>query len=195
MRSYICNICGLEKDETEFYKDNRKESRKGVKASCKYCTRKLKSDRRKTYEGLIQDCWQSIRKCSKKRNHPMPDFTRAEFKEWIINNGYSVLYEEYKESGFNPELKPSIDRISDYEPYTFDNMNLTTWGINRGKYKPLISNNRRDITYFENNAVYRSSFKKVCERRNIDFNDFDEILAYKDKRYNRLYYYKYKGGN
>jgi hypothetical protein len=39
------------------------------------------------------------------------------------------------ESGYNTKFVPSIDRLDDYKPYTFDNIQLTTWVYNDNKHK------------------------------------------------------------
>ena len=44
-----------------------------------------------------------------------------------------MLYNEWVTSGYDKYAKPSLDRIDDYKGYSFDNIQLMTWGENDTK--------------------------------------------------------------
>jgi hypothetical protein len=63
-----------------------------------------------------------------------PSYSKSEFKKWILNTpNFKNLYDNWSTSGYLKELIPSVDRLDDYKPYTFDNIQLITWGENRKK--------------------------------------------------------------
>lgn len=89
------------------------------KTSSKYFAHKLYYDQRGSSKG---------------RGHPMPDYTREEFVDWLLNQEvFHDLYKKWQESGFVRDKLPSGDRIDDNKPYTFDNLQIVTWEVNRRK--------------------------------------------------------------
>jgi len=64
-----------------------------------------------------------------------------ELKDWVLGHpNFEQLYKSWIASGHNTLKKPSIDRLNDYKPYTFDNIRLTTWEENKAKlYEDKIS--------------------------------------------------------
>lgn len=59
------------------------------------------------------------------------------------------------------------------------------YGIEHHSTKP--------INYYEDKPIRKYDFKCKCKKLNYNFEDFEEIFAFKRNGYN-LYYYKYKGG-
>lgn len=59
--------------------------------------------------------------------------------------------------------------------------------INKGENNP----NAKPREYYEEKPMYRSNFKKVCQRRNWNFEDFEEINSGLKNKREILYYYKY----
>ena len=73
---------------------------------------------------------------SKKRKHIPPIYTQGELYQWILLNPSTFkLYSDWVLSDFDRNLTPSIDRLNDYVPYRFDNIQLTTWEFNDNKHK------------------------------------------------------------
>lgn len=60
--------------------------------------------------------------------------------------------------------------------------------INKGGRNP----NAKPRKYYETKTMCRSNFKKVCQRRDWNFEDFEEINSGLKVRREKLYYYKYK---
>jgi len=67
---------------------------------------------------------------SNRRKYDLPNYTKEEFKEWLLKQGIKDLYNNWVNSNYNKTLKPSVDRLNDYLPYTFSNIQLITWGKN-----------------------------------------------------------------
>ena len=81
---------------------------------------------RRLYNHQLERC--------KTRNHKKPTYTKYEHDEWLFNQElFHVLYDNWVESGYEKNLKPSVDRLDDYKSYSFDNIQLTTWEENNKK--------------------------------------------------------------
>jgi len=72
---------------------------------------------------------------SKKRGHPLPSYTKDEFKEWLFSDpDFDSIHKNWVDSGYEKNLAPSVDRIDDYLPYTLSNIRLCTWRENNKKH-------------------------------------------------------------
>jgi len=132
MKSKRCCNCGETKPLGEFYKD--KNMKDGVGYRCKKCTSKYMRNYCHSKRGLITQIYGSQIQTSKNRNHPLPEYTNHQLKEWLNSQPlFHKLFDEWIKSGFNQNLTPSCDRLNDYLPYSFDNIRLTTWSKNRSK--------------------------------------------------------------
>ena len=114
-----CNKCNIEQNEANFYANRGK--------TCKHC---IQSEYR-TLPKLIRVMYNSQVNNCKVRGQDM-GITRAAFESWILNqaNLYD-LYADWVMSWFDKDLRPSVDRLDDYETYTIDNIRLVTWEENR----------------------------------------------------------------
>ncbi len=132
-----CSTCGMFKLISEFrkVKDYRERGLNyGVDYCCRDCTIKKQVAFRKTKDGLSDSIMCGQRQSSKKRNHPKPDYTLQEFRDWLYSqSNFIYLYNNWVESDYEKYLKPSADRIDDNKPYTLDNLQLMTWGENDAK--------------------------------------------------------------
>lgn len=64
-------------------------------------------------------------------------FDRWDLERWVIEEKYDEfvrLFKEWRDSGYEKMLVPSIDRIDCMRGYTFDNMQIITWQQNAEKY-------------------------------------------------------------
>ena len=78
--------------------------------------------------------YSAMKSNSKKRGHKPPNFSKEEFINWCANeSGFDALFEQWVEANCPTELRPSIDRLSDNEGYSFGNMRITTWTLNHQK--------------------------------------------------------------
>lgn len=88
--------------------------------------------RRRSRESWARETYSSQEANSKRRNHPPPDYSLEEFKEWAFSNPiFETLYDNWVKSGYQTDLRPSPDRLDNDEPYTFENLRLVTWRENR----------------------------------------------------------------
>lgn len=89
---------------------------------------------RKTKAGMIGVIYSNQRYNSTTRHHPEPDYTLQELREWCFSQKiFHELYNAWKNSGYEKDLAPSIDRINSKEPYTFQNIQIMTWDANNRK--------------------------------------------------------------
>ncbi len=125
-----CSVCGVAKPEKDFYIKTGRIRR----CRCKKCESEIGSIKRKTKAGLILSRYNSQLANSKKRGHPRPSYTWGQFLEWVMNHPmFDSLYDDWVRSGYEKSLSPSIDRVRDNMPYSFENIQLLTWGQNRDK--------------------------------------------------------------
>lgn len=168
MEEKYCYRCKDKKFINKFYKDRSRKD--GFKCSCIKCSKEQREIYRKTFNGLSSIIYNQQKRTSKNRNHPLPDYTLIEFKEWFKSQpDFEELFKNWKDSGYKKDLRPSADRKDDYKPYTLDNLRLTTWknnnkrshedmknGINNKQSKAVIqcdlNGNKIDEYYSMSNA-------------------------------------------
>lgn len=122
-----CNVCTVLKDLDAFNKAAQNTG--GLMHLCRGCER----DYRNSYKGKLIGLYKTQRCNSKHRGHPLPQYSFEEFYAWAEQNQYALVYMDWKSSGYLRRKAPSVDRIDDSHPYTFENMQLTTWGFNDDK--------------------------------------------------------------
>ena len=127
-----CKDCGISKGENLFY---------GSQNECKECTKaRVRNNHKRvgnaydvTEHGVIRVIYKTQVRNSKTRGHKPPSYTKAELKDWLYGQGYKQIYSAWVDSGMKKDLKPSVDRIDDFKPYSMTNIRLTTWFENRHK--------------------------------------------------------------
>jgi len=125
----ICNICKQDKTLEEFGK--RSTMKSGYKNDCKACEARLGTERQRTPYGLFARLYSHQLESSRKRGHKKPLYTVIELREKYVNTElYLRLHKEWVESGYNKYKAPSFDRLDNFEGYSFDNIQLVTWGVN-----------------------------------------------------------------
>ncbi len=127
-----CGICEEVKSVDSFNKC--KKGTLGLQGRCKECTALQAKIYGRTIPGLITRIYADQRKHSKTRGHEMPNYTKDFLHKWIVSQGnFNKLYNDWSASGYQKELKPSVDRIINSIPYFKDNIQLMSWGENRRK--------------------------------------------------------------
>jgi hypothetical protein len=85
------------------------------------------------YEGQVHG--------SKLRNHPIPDYSSTDLRLWCYSQPiFHKLFDDWVNSGYKKDLKPSCDRLNDYKGYSFSNIRLVTWSDNYLKSRYDLSN-------------------------------------------------------
>ncbi len=127
-----CTVCGKVKDISEYNK--RKRYILGVNSWCISCESEYSKEYRRTKNGVINKIYSGQKESSKIRKYNPPTYSNEELKKWITDQPlFDKLFKEWVLSDYKKDLKPSVDRINDYLPYTFSNIQLTTWSENRNK--------------------------------------------------------------
>ena len=124
-----CSVCKKTKPTSMFYE--KKKSQSGFSPRCKGCDIEKSRLYAKTESGVVTALIGQIISRSRLRGHKKPEYTKLGFKKWLYLNGYKEFYESWVESGYEKDLKPSVDRIDDLKGYEFENIKLTTWRENR----------------------------------------------------------------
>ena len=71
------------------------------------------------------------RESSRRRGHIYPDYDLGGLREWMLKqDNLSKLLKDYKASGGEKDLCPSVDRLDDEVGYTLGNIQLGTWRDN-----------------------------------------------------------------
>lgn len=202
-----CFKCNIEKPLSDYYK--HKEMKDGHLNKCKECTKKDTNNNPrvlstcidgydKTEKGVIRVIYKTQRRNSKIRKMDMPNYSKEELSNWLYENNFKTLYNNWEKSCFEKNLKPSVDRLDDFKPYTFDNIRLGTWldnanhqredilkGIGTGgrRCKPVVqydSNNNiiaEYVSFSEARRVNGYSMEKGLKNGKVDRKGF--IWKYK----------------
>lgn len=105
---------------------------------------------------------------SKKRNHCPPKYSRDELLFWCESSTkFKLLYKKWKDSNFKKDLAPSIDRIKDHIPYSFDNIQVMTWKENNSKSH---KNKKNGI-----NCNQKQRVRKICKKTGIQIKVYRSI--------------------
>lgn len=125
-----CKDCGKELPFSSFRK--KPSNKDGYEIRCKECRniRYNKADPRRVFAKI----YNSQVANSVTRNHPAPDYTLDQLKDWVDSQPHAYnLWQNYVNSGYDNKLRPSVDRLDDSKPYRLNNIQLITWNENRQK--------------------------------------------------------------
>jgi len=132
MKDIKCKICNKKKPITDFYK--HKFNKNGISGSCKLCDKEKVINRYRTKTGLITHIYSNQKIVSKQRNYSLPKYSKKELVDWLfLQEKFHLLFDNWVDSGYDRNLTPSIDRLDDYKPYSFDNIRIVVWEENRLK--------------------------------------------------------------
>lgn len=202
-----CTKCKEVKSVDDFSKDINKKD--GLDIWCKKCKSDHKKEHHRTKEGLATQIFVHQRAKSKKRGHPLPSYSKEELKDWLFNHeDFPRLFSEWINSKFNKSHVPSIDRINDYLPYSFNNIKLTKWKNNEDRFhsdEKLGINRKRLIsvvgihketgmirTFYSiaqanrETGVTSSTIVNICKGRRNHNRLFNPYIWYYEEEYNKL---------
>ena len=136
-----CTKCKIIKEKHKFSKELRRKD--GYAVYCKECI--LSYSRLKS--SVILKIYGHQKENSFVRNHNLPTYTKEQLLEWLLNDWvFGLLYQNWCNCGYIESMKPSIDRIDDNKGYSFDNVQIMTWGENRAKGAYLQSIGKQNVT-------------------------------------------------
>jgi len=117
METRYCPKCNQQRPRSGFY----------AKGTCSRCSKRMP----KTFI-ITAYCYQKSN--ARVRNMELPTYTVEELRTWLITKtNFKELYLNWKRSGYETNLKPSVDRIDENISYTLDNIQLMTWSENKAK--------------------------------------------------------------
>ena len=127
-----CTKCQTPKSLEKFNKS--KSMLDGHLNVCKPCQAIAQLEYRRTKKGLVSDIYSEQKRSSRRRGHKPPAYTVLELRQWFREQpSANKLYKAWKLSGYDKDLRPSVDRLDDSKSYSFDNIQLMTWGENKAK--------------------------------------------------------------
>lgn len=172
----ICTKCKKDKKETEFYKNDNYSS--GYNVYCIQCQKDNSRRISRTEQGVIKSIYNGQLSSSKRRGHIMPLYSLEDLSTWLYENNFKIFYDIWVQSGYQKDLKPSVDRLNDFKGYSFDNIKLTTWCDNRNKQYDDFRKNKLP------NGGYFGGGHKAVEAINEDGTVFKEFISMAEaKRY------------
>jgi len=95
------------------------------------CDGKKCLEYRRTKKGLVFKMMKKQKERSKTRNHPLPEYSLEELREWLFSQeAFHRIYDEWVLSGYNKWKIPSCDRLDNSKGYSLSNLRLVTWKEN-----------------------------------------------------------------
>ena len=129
-----CYACKETKPTIDFHTNRAKND--GLNHECKVCV----LEKQRGLTTLINRMYNNQILHSKNRGHPRPKYTLPQFKKWVLDQpSYKDMYDKYKESNYDKNLVPSVDRKDPKLPYTLNNIELVTFSENMKRNRAVQS--------------------------------------------------------
>jgi len=146
-----CTKCETIKDISEFPKD--KSNKRGYKSFCKECAYAMTYRWTKSESGVVTTAWHHQVKHSITRGHTPPQYTKEELADWMLNHpSWNRLYSDFVDSGYERDVRPSVDRLNNNYGYSFDNIRLVTF---RENYMTYLSDKKTGIETSDCKAIVK----------------------------------------
>ena len=126
---------------------------------------------KKTPSGWLTKVYGRMMQSSKDRCMDMPSFTKKELWDWIPKDKFNKLFKSWIMNGCCKELTPSINRLNDYEGYSFSNMELTIWKDNNLKGRGSIR--VKELVHSKLGNIAKKIFSKPVAKSTLD----DKVLC------------------
>lgn len=178
MNTKLCKKCNTVRPTSDFY--THKEL--GTQHYCKDCHKRIVRDSNRTLDGLAKRIYRNQVHNSKRRGMPPPDYPI----DWLLvkaigSDLFVRLYGKWVKSGYDRMLAPSFDRIDNNRPYTRDNIQIMTWGENKGRQckdvingdyisrlqRDIIAIRKSDMKVFEYYSVHDAARGTDVDFRNV----------------------------
>lgn len=123
----------------------------GFTTCCKKCKNEQELARKRTKTGLILRMYTIQKESSNRRGYSLPDYSKQDLVKWALSQDiFHETYDNWVNSGYRKELKPSFDRKNDYESYVFSNLQIVTLEQN---YKKAQSDRKNGINNKHSKSV------------------------------------------
>ena len=163
MPKKVCRDCFKKKKLSKF--SPHKLAKDGKSTVCRKCMCGRASRHAKTKEGVVTLIYGNQRGNSRARGHRLPEYDRQALHEWLYSQTlFHELYDEWVQSGYERNLKPSVDRKDDDIHYCFSNIQLMTFGENNAKDKKVM---RRGVDQYTLDGDYIGSFNSAVEASTV----------------------------
>jgi len=131
-----CSVCKKIKPFASFYKD-KNNTTTGRRSNCIDCCNKQERIQRKSLEGCLRrlSIWsrERVRKDKRYKNVKVLFTTEELINKYKNDFNYMKLYKEWKASGYQNALSPTLDRIDNTGHYSLDNIQILTLRDNSSK--------------------------------------------------------------
>lgn len=125
-----CKDCGLDKPDFDYY-GKQNECKECTKARVKRNSERVGSAYDFSEKGVFRVIYKTQKRHQRLRGHGDMPYTKQDLVVWCKENGFDLIFNAWVQSGYDSNLKPSIDRIDDFKGYSLDNIRLGTWRENR----------------------------------------------------------------
>lgn len=127
---------------------NHKITEDGLNYNCKKCCSEQQLKFRRSKLGLISNLFTSQKSSSIKRNHKPPTYTLDDLIRWIFNQeNFEELFNNWVESEYKSDLKPSCDRKDESLGYSLDNIRLVTWLKNKKEHHKKLKSGESKVRH------------------------------------------------
>ena len=98
---------------------------------CRLCASARAMEYKRSRSGLVTKIYAHQRSHSIARGHTPPPYTNKELLAWTLAQpNFEELYSRWVDSSYAKYKQPSIDRLEDHLPYSFDNIRLVDFRTN-----------------------------------------------------------------
>jgi len=132
---------------------------------------KYRQRNKRTINGWLTKVYGRMRHTSKYRKHPVPRFSKDEFKEWALKNGLKNMMKTWDKLGCPKNKTPSVNRLNDYGIYEFNNMELITWEENNKKGKDSVKT--KELVHSKLGSIAKKMFSKPVIKSDLN----NKVLA------------------
>lgn len=120
----------------------------------------------RNFEQWLRNCYRHQKESSIKRGHTPPAYSKEELAIWTKGQiNFREVFDNWKNNNFLTKFIPSIDRLKDELPYTFENIRLVTWEENN--LKATIKNNEKlskpVLKICKNTSKILDTYKSIAE--------------------------------
>lgn len=198
-----CITCKESKLLSDYYKHGAMSD--GHLNKCKECAKRHSKEnealngksRNQTVKGIVRVLYKTQKQNQLKRGHGELPYTKKEFREWLFKNNFQELYNIWVKGNYEKDLKPSVDRLDSTKGYTFDNMELITWGENKKRQYGDIANGT-GTSGKRCKALLQLDKDGNLVKRHVSYNQAQREMGYSleyaiknDKLCRNNYYWKY----